>query len=216
MAVSNNKIFDEQEQGLWNCFVQEEGLSTVQSEQYKSYIDIMLAWNVRSNLTRITRLSDIVHYHLQDSIRVIRYAQFLPGQMICDIGSGAGFPGLALAIARPNMHYTLIEVNQKKVAVLRHVIALLQLHHVQVCDYDWRTFVRQTPVSVQWFVTRASLDMHELMRIFKPDSAYRSAQLIYWASDQWRMQREEEPFFIKKEAYTVGSACRWYVFFGTT
>jgi len=201
-------------QPLWDDFVQKEGLSTAQGQQYRTYVDALRAWNERSNLTRITTLADIIPYHLQDSIRVIKHAHFASGQMVCDIGSGGGFPGLALAIARPDVRYTLIEVNQKKIAFLRHVIALLQLEQVTVCEYDWRTFVRRAPVTVDWFVTRASLDMSELMRIFKSGSAYNNAQLIYWASDQWHIGREEEPFFIKKEAYTVGLARRWYVFFG--
>jgi len=212
MAMHNNDSDNIQQ--LWDRFVQEESLSTQQDQQYRVYIDALLAWNERSNLTRITQLADIIPYHLQDSIRVTQYADFVAGQMVCDIGSGGGFPGLALAIARPDLRYTLLEVNQKKIAFLRHVITLLQLEQVTVCDYDWRTFVRRAPVTVDWFVTRASLDMHELMRIFKPGSLYNDAQLIYWASDQWQMESEEEPFFIKKEAYTVGLARRWYVFFG--
>lgn len=214
MAVHGDSKGSDSIQQIWDDFVQKEGLSAIQSQQYRRYVDALLAWNERSNLTRITQLADIIHYHLQDCMQVINHAHFVSGQMICDIGSGAGFPGLVLAIARPDLRYTLIEVNQKKIAFLRHIIVLLQLEQVAVCEYDWRTFVRRAPVPVNWFVTRASLDMSELMRIFKSGSAYNNAQLIYWASDQWHIGREEELFFIKKEAYTVGSARRWYVFFG--
>lgn len=207
-------VWQEKDYDYLNALMREEGLSQVQVQQCKQYIDTLLDWNCTTNITRIITIADSILYHLQDSMRIDRSAGFIAGQTVCDVGSGGGFPGIPLAIKRPDLRYILLEVNQKKATFLRHVIDLLALAHVRVIESDWRTFLRQAPAPVDWFCARASLSMDELMRVFKPSCTYRNAQLIYWASDQWVMQEKERAFFIKKEAYTIGSVRRWYVFFG--
>jgi 16S rRNA (guanine527-N7)-methyltransferase len=86
-------------------------------------------WNTRFNLTAITEPADVVDKHLLDSLAVLPY---LKGLSVADVGSGAGFPGLPLAIADPDRRYTLIESTGKKAEFLRHVVARLALPNVEV------------------------------------------------------------------------------------
>lgn len=89
----------------------------------------LVEWNGRFNLTAITEPADIVDKHLLDSLAVLPH---LRGLRLADIGSGAGFPGLPLAIANPGRRYTLIESTGKKAGFLHHVVAKLALNNVEV------------------------------------------------------------------------------------
>jgi len=86
-------------------------------------------WNTRVNLTAITDPAEVVDKHLLDSLAVLPW---LRGHSVADVGSGAGFPGLPLAVADPQRRYTLIESTGKKVKFLRHAIERLELPNVDV------------------------------------------------------------------------------------
>jgi len=88
----------------------------------------MLAdWNTRVNLTSITAPDEVVDKHLLDSLSVL---SLLKGLAVADVGSGAGFPGLPLAIADLDRRYTLIESTGKKVKFIHHVVERLALPNV--------------------------------------------------------------------------------------
>jgi 16S rRNA (guanine527-N7)-methyltransferase len=84
-------------------------------------------WNTRVNLTAITEPAEVVDKHLLDSLAALPW---LRGHTVADVGSGAGFPGLPLAIADPERRYTLIESTGKKVKFMRHVVERLALPNV--------------------------------------------------------------------------------------
>lgn len=93
------------------------------------YLKQLEAWNGTYNLTAVRRPEDMVVRHLLDSLTVLPY---LAGDEIADIGSGAGLPGIPLALARPGKRVTLIESNGKKAAFLRHAVRALSLGNVTV------------------------------------------------------------------------------------
>jgi 16S rRNA (guanine527-N7)-methyltransferase len=86
-------------------------------------------WNSRVNLTAITAPDEVVDKHLLDSLAVL---PLLKGLTVADIGSGAGFPGLPLAIADPDRRFTLIESTGKKVKFIRHAVEKLALPNAEV------------------------------------------------------------------------------------
>jgi len=86
-------------------------------------------WNQRFNLTAITEPAEMVRKHLLDSLSVWPY---LRGTRIADVGTGAGFPGLPLAVIDPARHYTLIEATGKKARFVQYVVELLGLGNVEV------------------------------------------------------------------------------------
>jgi 16S rRNA (guanine527-N7)-methyltransferase len=97
-----------------------------------TYIDLLLRWNTRINLTAIRDAESIVTRHFGESLFAARIANTWPAHHLVDIGSGAGFPGLPIKIWMPEVHVTLIESNQKKATFLREVIRALGLAGIEV------------------------------------------------------------------------------------
>ena len=99
--------------------------------QFLLYRQELLDWNARFNLTAITDPQEVLLKHFLDSLSLLTVYD-KPQTRLLDIGSGAGFPGLPLKIARPHWHVTLLEATGKKVNFLRHLVTALQLEHVEV------------------------------------------------------------------------------------
>src|SRR5438477_7882970 len=100
-------------------------------EQLKSlgrHVDLLLKWNKSINLTAITDPDEVVEKHVLDSLAVV---PVLPSGSLLDAGSGAGFPGIPAAIARPDLEVCLVDSVQKKVAFLKNVLAELRLPKVK-------------------------------------------------------------------------------------
>jgi len=103
-------------------------------EQISTYIDLLLRWNAKVNLTAVRDEDHIVTRHFGESLFLARHLfPDTPRKAhAVDIGSGAGFPALPLKLWAPAIHLTLIESNQKKVAFLREVIRALTLTNIDV------------------------------------------------------------------------------------
>ena len=94
-------------------------------EQLSTYLDLLLRWNARTNLTAIREPEEIVRRHFGESLFV---AVNLPAcSTLLDLGSGAGFPGLPIQLARPELRVTLAESQNKKASFLREVVRTLGL-----------------------------------------------------------------------------------------
>lgn len=200
----------------WINLSNKYGLTLEQTSKLKHYLELLIEWNEKFNLTAITDPAAIIEYHFDDSLALGKYIDFSAIQTTADIGTGAGFPGLPLKILFPHLPMILIEVNNKKRAFLTHVTQELGLDNVTIYPFDWRTFLRSTNYTIDYFFARASLQPDELVRIFKPSSPYKDATLVYWASKQWTPEKAES-FFIEKEIiYTLDTVQRKFVFFKNT
>ena len=102
----------------------------------------LLDWNRRVNLTAITEPEDIVDKHLLDSLSIQPH---LRGRRIADIGTGAGFPGIPLALVNPKKQFTLIEATGKKVAFVRHALATLGISNAEVIQARSETWKPRVP-----------------------------------------------------------------------
>lgn len=107
-----------------------------QHRQFQQLYELILAGNRQLNLTRITAPEEFWEKHLWDSLRgIISLLQSPPGHQVIDIGTGGGFPGIPVAIARPDWQVTLLDSTRKKVAFLHQLILDLGLENVEtVCD----------------------------------------------------------------------------------
>lgn len=199
----------------WHEFVMHEQLTPEQADAFEQYALLLLAWNEVMNITTITDIPLLLKDHFQDSLRLLSFLTLTNHDYLCDVGTGGGFPGIPLAIMRPDVSIVLLEVNTKKVRFLNTVVETLGLKNVAVCTLDWRTFIRKAPYPITLFVARASLRPDELTRIFKPGSVYKQARLIYWASRGWKLEEKEALFFEKEERYTIGNKERRLIFFKT-
>jgi 16S rRNA (guanine527-N7)-methyltransferase len=94
--------------------------------QLSTYLDLLLKWNARTNLTAIRDPEEIVRRHFGESLFAARHLD--PGTTtLLDFGSGAGFPGLPIALLRPEIAVTLAESQNKKATFLREVVRTLAL-----------------------------------------------------------------------------------------
>ncbi len=109
-------------------------LSPEQAAQFSRYTAELIDWNRRINLTAIIDPLEIVRKHFLDSLSAIAACDLRPAERIIDVGSGAGFPGLPIRIARPDVRLTLLEATRKKCDFLRRVIAVLGLNDVVIVN----------------------------------------------------------------------------------
>lgn len=100
-------------------------------EAIRGYMDLLLKWNQRVNLTSVTDPKEIVGRHFGESLFALRAVPLHPRRLL-DVGSGAGFPGLALKLVLPETEVTLVEANVKKATFLSEVVRQLRLDHVVV------------------------------------------------------------------------------------
>jgi len=198
---------------IWRAFVEEYKLTDTQAAQFAQYLKMVNASNELFNLTAITNPADSIAYHFQDSLAISTYIDFNTLQMIADVGTGAGFPGIPLKILFPHLRVMLIEVSHKKREFLHEVIAALNLTEIEVTELDWRTFLRKTQEPINFFVSRASLHTDELMRMFKPSCTYKNSSLAYWASKEWHPTHAEEPYLVADHGYTVKNKHRRIIVF---
>ncbi len=96
------------------------------------YIDLLLKWNSRINLTAVRDPQEIVTRHFGESFFAAKHLLEPRPDHILDLGSGAGFPGLPIAMMAPKSHVTLIESKQKKATFLKEVVFALGLRNVDV------------------------------------------------------------------------------------
>ena len=123
-------------------------LTEAQLAALEAHFDLPTKWNSRLNLTRITNLEEVVQFHNCESLFL---GTVLPeGNLrICDLGSGAGFPGIPLAITRQECEITLLEADQRKAVFLREAARNLR----NVCVAAVRAeAIRE---SFDWVVSRA-------------------------------------------------------------
>lgn len=105
-------------------------LSDVQLLQLKQYYQLLITWNDKINLTRITAIKDVYLKHFYDSLTLAKAVDFKKIENLCDIGTGAGFPGLVLKICFPNIKVTLVDSLQKRINYLNEVIEQLNLEGI--------------------------------------------------------------------------------------
>ena len=100
-----------------------------QIEQFNIYMQLLLEWNEKINLTAITDENEIILKHFVDSLTVLKYIG--EDDKIIDVGTGAGFPGIPIAIMMPNTKITLLDSLNKRINFLNEVINKLDLKNVE-------------------------------------------------------------------------------------
>lgn len=113
--------------------LKEYGLSSEIISKFSKYRDLLLEWNSKFNLTAITDKDEIEEKHFIDSLSLDKYVD-LDNKTLLDVGSGAGFPGIPLAIAHPTTKVFLLESNGKKVKFLNEMVNELDLNNVTVIN----------------------------------------------------------------------------------
>ena len=120
--------------GLLRPFLDPDSISAEQLSLVSTYLELMLKWNAKINLSAIRRPEEIVTRHFGESFFAARHllSGEAPADSAIDIGSGAGFPGLPMRIWSPSLRLTLIESNGRKATFLREVSRALGLSGIDV------------------------------------------------------------------------------------
>lgn len=123
----------------------------------------LVRWNRRFNLTAIRHGPDMVTHHLLDSLAVHRYLQ---GDTVADVGTGAGFPGLPLALANPERRFTLIDSNGKKTRFVSHALRTLGLVNAEALQARVEALCPERPFDT--VVARAFAPLPEMLALIGP------------------------------------------------
>lgn len=107
-------------------------LTSIQKDQLEKYYELLTEWNQKINLTAITDKQEVYLKHFYDSITLCRATDLSKEIKVCDIGTGAGFPGLVLKIVFPNLKLTLVDALNKRINFLKTVIKELNLNQIEV------------------------------------------------------------------------------------
>ncbi len=106
-------------------------LTDKQADQLMRYKELLVEWNEKMNLTAITEDMEVITKHFLDCLTVQSSIDLAQVKSLVDVGTGAGFPGLVLKIAFPNVHITLIDSLNKRLKFLQHVIDELGLTGIE-------------------------------------------------------------------------------------
>ncbi len=133
-------------------------LEIEQIEPLFRYLALLSHWQQAFNLTRFRSQDEIYHYVLLDNLAILPY---LTAGNIADIGTGAGLPGLLVAIAKPECNMTLVEPNQKKVTFLRQASFDLGLNNVTIIDKRVQDY--QPAALFDTILSRAFSSIHDMI-----------------------------------------------------
>ncbi|NJK34033.1 MAG: 16S rRNA (guanine(527)-N(7))-methyltransferase RsmG [Oscillatoriales cyanobacterium SM2_2_1] len=173
---------------MWDDFP----LTPQQEELFGNLYDCVIAGNERLNLTRITTRENFWEKHLWDSLWGIAPYFTVHALNVIDIGSGAGFPGLPIAIAKPHWQITLVESRQKKAAFLTETIDRLGLKNVRAVADRAEHLNQQRPFrhAYDLATVRAVADLKTCLHYALPFLAPQGLAVLY--RGQWSEQEETD------------------------
>lgn len=128
-----------------------------------TYLQLLHHWNKAYNLTAIRDPREMVSRHLLDSLSILPYVH---GERLLDVGTGAGLPGIPLAIARPEMTFSLLDSNGKKIRFLRQVV--MELGLTNVIPIQQRLEQMESCQSYDQVTARAFSDLPRLWKLAEP------------------------------------------------
>ncbi len=109
--------------------IEKMNINENQAKLFNEYMQLLLEWNEKINLTAITQKDEIILKHFIDSLTISKYIQ--KNQRIIDVGTGAGFPGIPLKIVNPDLNITLLDSLNKRINFLNEVIDKLKLTEIE-------------------------------------------------------------------------------------
>jgi 16S rRNA (guanine527-N7)-methyltransferase len=181
-------------------------------EAIRSYISLLLQWNQRISLTAVTQIPEILRFHFGESIFPLSWVPIDYGRL-ADVGSGAGFPGIALKIGSPALELTLIESNAKKSALLSEVIRALKLDravsfHGRMADLP----ANSAPFD---FITARAVGRHDELLKWAQAHLSSSGKLVLWLGDEDVRAISKLPSWIWRSARRIPASQRRFILTGS-
>ena len=182
-------------------------LTTAQTEKINEYYRLLLDWNKQHNLTRITKIEDFIEKNILDTVAVVSYIKNLPVTHIVDVGTGAGIPGVILAIILPQFQWHLVDSSLKRITFLEEVKHSLSLN---ITPYHCRVeqFHTQINEPIDLIISRAVSDPVTMLKLTQ--ALHHPDLLIYlMRASKWELSlstndwaTEEIPLNIPKSTLT--------------
>jgi 16S rRNA (guanine527-N7)-methyltransferase len=132
-----------------------------QADQFAVHAGLLKEWNQKINLTAIDEPVEVAVKHFLDAIIPSRYIK--PDSRLLDVGSGAGFPGIAIKVMIPTIEVTLVEATRKKVSFLKHVIRELHLNGISAIQSRIENLPPQAGSGFDVIVSRAFSNLSEFV-----------------------------------------------------
>lgn len=139
-------------------YIKELSYSDEQKILFETYVALLLKWNKKFNLTAITDYNEVIVKHILDSLSIANYVQ---GDQVLDVGTGAGLPGLILAIIFPEKQFTLLDSNGKKIRFINQAVFELNLKNVKTEQTRVENF--QSNIVFDCIITRAFADLQKML-----------------------------------------------------
>lgn len=140
-------------------------ITNKQLEQLNEYYKALVEWNKKINLTSITDEKDVYLKHFYDSLTLFKEYDLTKDISLCDVGTGAGFPGIVLKIVFPNLKITLVDSLQKRLNFLDYVIKLLGLKDVELVHERMEYYSKQNEEKFDIITSRAVAKVKILVEI---------------------------------------------------
>ncbi len=157
-------------------------LSKEQQVQLEKYYELLIEWNQKINLTAITEKEEVYLKHFYDSLTLIKQFDLTKNYKICDMGTGAGFPGLVLKIVFPNLDITLVDALNKRINFLNIVIQELNLKNVKAIHDRMEDYSRKHIEEFDMVTARAVSHISNLLE-YSALSVKKGGMLIFMKAD---------------------------------
>lgn len=139
-----------------------------QIQKLEKYYELLIEWNKKINLTRIIERKSVYLKHFYDSITLIKAINLNEELEVCDIGTGAGLPGIVLKIIFPKLNITLVDALNKRIEFLKVVIEELNLKNIRVVHERGEVFIRNNRNKFDLITCRALSKLNIISEICIP------------------------------------------------
>lgn len=203
-------------------------ITDYQEQQLQRYYDILSEWNKKINLTAITEYKDVVVKHFLDSALILKSDLFVGQRLsdagnssVLDLGTGAGFPGIVLAVLYPGYHYTLVDSLNKRIEFLHIIKEELGLDQIRLYHGRAEDFGRDPEFRNQFdfVVSRAVAELPVLLEycvpFVKPEGyfiSYKGKKCEDEIKLSQRALQELNVFIERKEQYILSGEARYLLF----
>ncbi len=143
-------------------------LTSQQLEKLNQFYELLISWNQKMNLTRIIEKEDVYLKHFYDSLTLSKVIDLKQDLTLCDVGSGAGFPGIVLKICFPNLKITLLDSLQKRVNYLNEIIKKLDLKKIEAIHTRAEDYAKQNREKFDIVTARAVANLKILSELCIP------------------------------------------------
>lgn len=136
-----------------------------QLAQLDKYYNLLVEWNQKLNLTSITKKEDVYLKHFYDSLTIVKATDLNKVNSLCDVGTGAGFPGIVLKIIFPNLNVILIDSLNKRINFLNEIIKKLELDNIKAVHTRMEDYSKENIEKFDIITSRAVAKIQVLSEI---------------------------------------------------